>query len=351
MVSSATAVLPVWRSPMISSRCPRPIGIMLSMAFSPVVIGSRTRLAVDDAGSKSLDWDNPRCFDRPLVVNRLAERVHHAADHSVADTARSGSCPNASPDRLREARCSRPAAPSRLRSLPRFMARPATPCGNSISSPYMTFSRPWMRAIPSPREMIVPTSSTCIFGVVVLNLLTQQLCDFVCLDLSHLTFPTRSCVSVRLGQVRVCLIAAYADSAFVQPAISSSFMRSRRPAHRTVVDGAANRAPPRRQSGHCPLDKRARTRVPASRADLLLHLMALIGIKRPGGDDLYFRDALPPVYFRFETGHNLFDELIRSCRDSTAMKVPAPRGSAAVAAPECRSPGPAHRSQGGIEER
>ena len=42
MVSSAIAVLPVWRSPMISSRWPRPMGIMASMALMPVAIGSRT---------------------------------------------------------------------------------------------------------------------------------------------------------------------------------------------------------------------------------------------------------------------------------------------------------------------
>src|SRR5579885_776806 len=42
MVSSAIAVFPVWRSPMISSRCPRPIGIIESMAFRPVAMGSRT---------------------------------------------------------------------------------------------------------------------------------------------------------------------------------------------------------------------------------------------------------------------------------------------------------------------
>ena len=42
MVSSATAVLPVWRSPMISSRWPRPIGTMPSIALRPVCIGSRT---------------------------------------------------------------------------------------------------------------------------------------------------------------------------------------------------------------------------------------------------------------------------------------------------------------------
>ena len=38
MVSMAIAVLPVCRSPMISSRCPRPMGIRLSTAFKPVVL-------------------------------------------------------------------------------------------------------------------------------------------------------------------------------------------------------------------------------------------------------------------------------------------------------------------------
>jgi hypothetical protein len=44
IVSIAMAVLPVWRSPMISSRWPRPIGIMVSMALMPVCIGSCTDL-------------------------------------------------------------------------------------------------------------------------------------------------------------------------------------------------------------------------------------------------------------------------------------------------------------------
>src|ERR1039457_750924 len=42
MVSSAMAVLPVWRSPMINSRWPRPIGIMASIALMPVCSGSLT---------------------------------------------------------------------------------------------------------------------------------------------------------------------------------------------------------------------------------------------------------------------------------------------------------------------
>ena len=39
IVSIATAVLPVWRSPMISSRWPRPIGTIESIDFRPVCTG------------------------------------------------------------------------------------------------------------------------------------------------------------------------------------------------------------------------------------------------------------------------------------------------------------------------
>src|ERR1700723_3342140 len=44
IVSMITAVLPVCRSPMISSRWPRPTGISASIAFRPVCIGSCTDL-------------------------------------------------------------------------------------------------------------------------------------------------------------------------------------------------------------------------------------------------------------------------------------------------------------------
>ena len=42
MVSMATAVLPVCLSPIINSRCPRPMGTSESRALSPVCIGSLT---------------------------------------------------------------------------------------------------------------------------------------------------------------------------------------------------------------------------------------------------------------------------------------------------------------------
>src|SRR4051812_31809447 len=42
IVSTATADLPVWRSPMISSRWPRPIGTIESIDFRPVCTGCDT---------------------------------------------------------------------------------------------------------------------------------------------------------------------------------------------------------------------------------------------------------------------------------------------------------------------
>jgi hypothetical protein len=44
IVSIAIVVLPVLRSPMISSRWPRPIGVIESMALMPVCSGSCTGL-------------------------------------------------------------------------------------------------------------------------------------------------------------------------------------------------------------------------------------------------------------------------------------------------------------------
>jgi hypothetical protein len=45
------AVLPVWRSPMISSRWPRPIGIRASIALMPVWTGVSTDLRTITPGA------------------------------------------------------------------------------------------------------------------------------------------------------------------------------------------------------------------------------------------------------------------------------------------------------------
>jgi hypothetical protein len=85
IVSMAMALLPVWRSPMISSRWPRPIGIRASMALMPVWTGVSTPLAGDDAGGDALDRAGGRGGDRALVVQRATERVHDAAEQTDAD--------------------------------------------------------------------------------------------------------------------------------------------------------------------------------------------------------------------------------------------------------------------------
>src|SRR5215218_6499315 len=140
MVPIAIAVLPVWRSPMMSSRWPRPIGIIESIAFRPVCSGSFT------------GW---RCTT-PGALNS-------AGRSSLVSMSPLPSSGSPSGETMRPRRAS-PTGISRswfvrlTVSPSRFSARPRTPCGNSSISNDMQFSRPWMRAMPSPTERTVPTS-------------------------------------------------------------------------------------------------------------------------------------------------------------------------------------------------
>src|SRR3954447_10836359 len=103
IVSIAIAVLPVWRSPMISSRWPRPIGIIASIALRPVCIGSFTGWGwttpggLNSAGRDSSVGVSPLPptrglggaelvgGDLALAVQRGAERGDDAAEHLLAD--------------------------------------------------------------------------------------------------------------------------------------------------------------------------------------------------------------------------------------------------------------------------
>ena len=85
IVSMAMAVLPVWRSPMISSRWPRPIGISASIALMPVWTGVSTPWRTMTPGAIR---STGRVFvrgDRALAVERRAERVHDPAEQRLAD--------------------------------------------------------------------------------------------------------------------------------------------------------------------------------------------------------------------------------------------------------------------------
>src|SRR3981189_3092713 len=77
IVSMAIAVLPVWRSPMISSRWPRPIGIIESMAFRPVCIGSFPRWPF--APPRALE-EAAGALDRVALDDLLPGAEEHGAD-------------------------------------------------------------------------------------------------------------------------------------------------------------------------------------------------------------------------------------------------------------------------------
>ena len=100
IVSIATAVLPVWRSPMISSRWPRPIGTMPSIALRPVCSGSCTGWRSTTPGARRSIGENCLVVDRSLAVDRLAERVDDAAEHLVADGHRDDAAGALDRDRL-----------------------------------------------------------------------------------------------------------------------------------------------------------------------------------------------------------------------------------------------------------
>ena len=85
IVSIAIAVLPVWRSPMISWRWPRPIGVMASMALMPVCSGSCTDLRCITPGACSSSARRLVGLDLAEAVDRVAERVDDAAEVAVAD--------------------------------------------------------------------------------------------------------------------------------------------------------------------------------------------------------------------------------------------------------------------------
>src|SRR5919106_1440389 len=155
MVSTATAVLPVCRSPMISSRCPRPIGTIASIALSPVCTGCDTDWRAITPGATfsitsvslaltaplpSIGW--PREFTTrpkssgPIGTDRILPVVLTVSPSVMCVY---------SP---------RITAPTESRS--RLSAKPKVLFGNSSISPCITSDRPWMRQMPSVTETTVP---------------------------------------------------------------------------------------------------------------------------------------------------------------------------------------------------
>src|SRR5919198_1922728 len=159
IVSIATAVFPVWRSPMISSRCPRPIGTMASIALSPVCSGSFTGCRSTTPGASRSIGANclvaigplpstgcPRALTtRPSISSPIGTEMMRPVRFTGSPSLISVNSPRSTAPTL---------------SSSRFSAMPNTPCGNASISPAIAFSTPCTRAIPSPMEMMLPTSAT-----------------------------------------------------------------------------------------------------------------------------------------------------------------------------------------------
>ena len=157
IVSIAIAVLPVWRSPMISSRWPRPIGIIASIAFRPVCIGSFT----------GWRWTTPGALNSAGRVSSVLMSPLPSSGTPSGETMRPSS---ASPTGISSSWFVRltvspstilshgPNSTAPTLSDSRLSARPVTSCGSSSISKAMQFSRPWMRAMPSATDRTVPTS-------------------------------------------------------------------------------------------------------------------------------------------------------------------------------------------------
>src|SRR3954465_8451076 len=158
IVSIATAVLPVLRSPMISSRWPRPIGVIASMALMPVCSGSFTgwRWTTDGACPPSGADPGPSISPlpsggRPRGSTTRPRKPSPTGTERMLPVRRT-SWPSsmcwASP------RMTQP-----ISRTSRLSAMPSPPPSNSSSSLVMHECRPSTRAMPSPVSVTTPTSS------------------------------------------------------------------------------------------------------------------------------------------------------------------------------------------------
>ena len=154
MASIATAVLPVWRSPIINSRCPRPIGTKASIAFKPVCIGSWTDLRGIIPGlwlQHGWNWVVSKGSLPSIGLPR-------------ASTTRPSNSFQQEPEQFRQSawRCrlliarSFPKITTPTLSAFRVQRHPFVPSGNSTISPARTLSRPYISG-----NTITETDKTC----------------------------------------------------------------------------------------------------------------------------------------------------------------------------------------------
>jgi hypothetical protein len=92
IASSTTAVLPVWRSPITSSRCPRPIGTIASIALRPVCSGSLTGWRATTPGAVRSTSPKAVVLIGPLPSIGWPSAFTTRTDERVADRHRHDAC-------------------------------------------------------------------------------------------------------------------------------------------------------------------------------------------------------------------------------------------------------------------
>ncbi len=161
IVSTRIAVLPVDRSPMISSRWPRPTFVIESIALMPVWSGSFT-------GWRST---TPGALNSSGRVSSVLIGPPPSSGRPSGSTTRPSSASPTGTLATRPVRltgspsftCSHsPNSAVPTLSSSRLNARPTTPCSSSSISSATAFSRPYTRAIPSPTWRTVPTSARSV---------------------------------------------------------------------------------------------------------------------------------------------------------------------------------------------
>ncbi len=141
IVSIATAVLPVWRSPMISSRWPRPIGTIASIDFNPVCTGCETFCRSITPGATFSITSRILALTGPLPsIGSPSELTTRPISSGPTGTSRMRPVHLTVSPSLIFSYAPRITAPTESRS--RFSARPNVLPGNSSISPCIALDRP-----------------------------------------------------------------------------------------------------------------------------------------------------------------------------------------------------------------
>src|ERR671931_2577497 len=163
IASRQTAVLPVFWSPMISSRWPRPMLVIESIALMPVSSGSFTgwRCTTEGACSSSVRVVSASMSPLPssgrpsgsITRPRKPSPTGTESTRPVWRTSAPSEMPEASPKTMQP-----------ISRTSRLSAMPTSPPGNSSSSLAMAEGIPSTKAMPSPLQVTRPTSSRVTAG-------------------------------------------------------------------------------------------------------------------------------------------------------------------------------------------